>query len=182
MEKYIKKSKFLCWVLRHEPDKIGLSLDPHGWAHISELIEAARDRGVNLTREEIYEITETDAKGRYQISADLERIRALYGHSVPVDLGVEPAEPPKILYHGTARKYLGSIAKHGLGPGRRQFVHLSSDAESASSVGGRHGRAVVLEIDAGRLHADGHELFQISRDTWLTRAVPAEYIRFEPDT
>jgi putative RNA 2'-phosphotransferase len=84
VEKHVKQSKFLCWVLRHRPDHLGLSLDPHGWADISELISAAREHGVNLSRELVFEIAETDDKGRYEISVDLRRVRARYGHSVDV--------------------------------------------------------------------------------------------------
>jgi putative RNA 2'-phosphotransferase len=179
VERSVKTSKFLCWVLRHRPDKLGLALDPHGWIGISELIDGARACGAALDRALIFEIVETDEKGRYQVSEDLKRIRARYGHSVPVQLDIDPTQPPATLYHGTARHYLGSILHLGLHPRRRRFVHLSSDPGAASMVGGRHGESVVLAIDAGRMHADGCELFRITEDLWLTRSVPATYIRLD---
>ncbi|MCE9635659.1 MAG: RNA 2'-phosphotransferase [Planctomycetes bacterium] len=59
---------------------------------------------------------------------------------------------------------------------RRQFVPLTADAESAAVVGGRRGRAVVLKVDAARLHADGGSFFRSAGGVWLTREVPPQYI------
>ncbi len=177
VEKYVKQSKFLSWALRHDPGKIGLELDRSGWAEISKLIDCARGRGVRLTRDLIFEIIETDAKGRYQLSDDLTRIRALYGHSVQVDLSLAPKRPPGVLYHGTATRFLHSIMKRGISPGRRQFVHLSPDIETARQVGARHGKPVILEIDSERMHEEGIELYQSTSETWLVKSVPAKFIR-----
>lgn len=176
-EMHIKKSKFLSWALRHDPGKIGLELDDSGWAELSKLIECARSHGVHLTRELVFEIVETDSKGRYELGDDLTRVRALYGHSLPVDLHLVPKKPPKLLYHGTATRFLHSILRHGIGPGRRQFVHLSSEPSVAKRVGGRHGEPVILEINSGEMYEEGIELYQSTRETWLVRSVPARFIR-----
>lgn len=175
-DSHIKKSKFLSWALRHDPEEIGLCLDSSGWADISELITCAQRHGVRLDRSTILEIAETDSKGRYEVSSDLMRIRATYGHSRPVELGLPPIVPPDRLYHGTATKFLDSILKHGIRPQNRQYVHLSTEPETALTVGGRHGRAVLLTVDARSMHADGLEFFQSSRGIWLTRMVPAQYV------
>ena len=34
----VKTSKFLSLVLRHQPEAIGLALDPNGWANVDELL------------------------------------------------------------------------------------------------------------------------------------------------
>jgi putative RNA 2'-phosphotransferase len=177
VEKHVRLSRFLSWVLRHDPGRLGLELDRCGWADISKLIECARRGNVHLTREVLFEIVETDAKARYQLSYDLTRIRALYGHSVDVDLGLAPKKPPRLLYHGTAARFLDAIMKHGISPGKRQFVHLCADPQTAMQVGARHGRPVILVVDSGLMYNEGIELYRSTRETWLVRAVPAKFIR-----
>lgn len=179
VERHVRQSRFLSWALRHAPEKIGLGLDSQGWAQISELIDCAASHGVTLSEAVIHEIVETDAKGRYGISPDGERIRALYGHSLDVDLGLKPEQPPRLLYHGTATRFLGSVMSRGLNSGRRQFVHLSTSLDAAVAVGRRHGNPVVLEIDAQAMHREGFEFFQTAPGTWLVRAVPARFIGVE---
>lgn len=176
IERHIKKSKFLSWALRHGPQKIGLCLDNEGWADISGLIDCAERNGVRLDRTTIHEIVESDEKGRYEISADLRRIRATYGHSQTVELNLKPEEPPEMLYHGTATKYIDSIMKHGINPQKRQYVHLSVEPDKALVVGGRHGRALLLQINSKLMHDNGLEFFEASQGIWFTREVPARYI------
>lgn len=177
MGENIKKSKFLSWALRHDPGRIGLSLDRGGWAEIHELIACAEGHGVNLNREIILEITEADRKGRYQLSEDRRRIRAVYGHSQRVELDFEQKKPPRVLYHGTAARNVDSIMKNGIKPLRRQYVHLSSGPESAIDVGRRHGRVILLEVDSGDMYRDGMKFFQPACEIWLTSEVPSPYIR-----
>lgn len=181
-KRHVKLSKFLSYVLRHDPAAIGLQLDAHGWASVSELIEAAARKGYRLTPDVVAEVVAQNDKRRFSLSPDGQRIRANYGHSLPVDLGLEPTVPPERLYHGTARRTLGSIMRKGLQPGRRQFVHLSSDIDTAREVGRRHGRPVVLVVEAGRMHDAGFLFYLSESGIWLTRAVPPEYLKaWQPD-
>jgi len=173
-----KASKFLSLVLRHRPVKIGLALDGQGWADIGELIDRARASGMELTRELIAEIVATSDKQRFAIDATEERIRANQGHSIAVDLKLEPRKPPAILFHGTAEKSLGAIQVEGLKRGRRQHVHLSPDEATAIKVGRRHGRPVVLRIAAARMADAGHAFFLSTNGVWLTDCVPSEFIAF----
>ena len=177
VETHIKASKFLSWALRHAPGKIGLTLDPAGWASIEELLDCAARAGRRLDAGTIYEIVETDSKGRYELSPDLARIRAVYGHSVPVDLGLVPAEPPALLYHGTGSWNVHSILRGGIIPGRRRYVHLSTTPGTARQVGARHGDPAVLAVEAGRMAADGLALYRMNDEIWMTDEVPARYIR-----
>ena len=174
----INASKFLSFVLRHEPQAIGLALDRQGWANIDELIEKARPRGMALTRELIAEVVATSDKQRFAIDDTGERIRANQGHSVGVDLGLEPANPPPVLFHGTAEATVPAIRAEGLKPGQRQHVHLSPDEQTAIKVGSRHGKPVVLRIAAGRMQGQGHVFFLSTNGVWLTDCVPAEFIEF----
>jgi putative RNA 2'-phosphotransferase len=173
-----KVSKLLSLVLRHQPERIGLVLDGQGWANIDAVIARAGEHGVALTREEILQVVATSDKQRFALDASGRRIRANQGHSIDVDLGLEPSEPPPILFHGTAETAVAAIRAEGLKPGRRQYVHLSPDAVTATTVGQRHGRPVVLGVAAGRMRAAGFEFFLAANGVWLTDAVPAEYIAF----
>ena len=179
----IQTSKFMSLVLRHRPEHIGLVLDENGWADVDELIERAAAHGVTLTRELIAEIVATSDKRRFALDAAGRRIRANQGHSVDIDLGLEPTEPPAILFHGTAVATIAAIRNEGLKPGNRQHVHLSPDEATAIKVGQRHGRPVVLRVFAGKMWEQGTPFFCSANGVWLTPAVPPEFIEFanEPD-
>src|SRR5215510_5090611 len=102
----IELSKFLSFVLRHEPEAVGLELDPNGWVKIEHLVEQCRAHGKTLTRDIVEEIVATSSKRRFAISEDGLRIRSNQGHSIEVDLGYEPQEPPELLFHGTVASSL----------------------------------------------------------------------------
>ncbi len=172
----VKVSKYLSKHLRHQPERIGLTLDEGGWVEIDTLIAAVESRGFRLTREELDHVVATNDKQRFAVEGT--RIRASQGHSVDVDLGLARATPPPYLYHGTVAPYLDAIRAEGLRPMDRHDVHLSADRGTATRVGARRGRPVVLSVDAGAMHRDGH-VFQVSANgVWLTRSVPARYLRF----
>lgn len=169
-------SKFLSLILRHQPDEIGVALDPGGWVEIEELIRQAKRHGVDLDRAAIGEITRKSAKERFEISPDGERIRARYGHSIKVDLGYQPQPPPQILYHGTAQRFLPDIQRQGLQPLNRRYVHLSVTRKDARQVGGRHGKPTILEIQAGEMAEDGYAFFSATDLVWLVKEVPPPYL------
>ena len=177
-ERLVKVSKFLSLVLRHEPGRGGLELDGGGWVGVSELLRAANASGFRLTPDELREVVEKNDKRRFELSEDGRRIRASQGHSVEVELGYEPQQPPELLYHGTAERFLASIRETGLHKGARHHVHLSPDEATAARVGGRRGRAVVLAVEAGRMWAEGFPFYLSANGVWLTERVPASYINF----
>ncbi|HEY8985065.1 MAG TPA: RNA 2'-phosphotransferase [Streptomyces sp.] len=172
----VKVSKYLSKHLRHQPDRIGLRLDEAGWTEISALLAATAAHGFPITREELDHVVATNDKKRFAI--DGTRIRASQGHSIPVDLALPATTPPPHLYHGTNPRALPSIRAEGLRPMNRHAVHLSPDRETATRVGARRGRPIVLTVDSGAMHRAGH-VFQLSANgVWLTEGVPVEYIRF----
>lgn len=171
-------SKFLSFVLRHEPESIGLVLDESGWARIDELIGLAPST-MPLTRELIDKVVTENDKQRFRISEDGLYIRASQGHSIDVDLQVQPSQPPEQLFHGTSAAAVDSIRSQGLVPGSRQHVHLSTDKDTARRVGTRHGKPTVLTIFAGRMHAAGRTFWLSDNGVWLTEHVPVEWIEFE---
>ncbi|WP_435875016.1 RNA 2'-phosphotransferase [Nonomuraea bangladeshensis] len=170
----VRVSKFLARHLRHDPGRIGLNLGPAGWVPVEELLSAAAAHGFPITPAELARVVETDDKRRYVIEDG--RIRASQGHSVPVDLGLPPAEPPGVLYHGTVGRFLSAIRREGLRPMGRHHVHLSPDRDTAVRVGARRGAPVVLVVRAGAMHADGHVFHLSANGVWLTGHVPPAYL------
>lgn len=170
-------SRFLSFVLRHQPDAIGITLDVEGWTDISTLISAAANDGKRLDRALIQAVVATNDKKRFAISEDGLRIRAVQGHSTEsVRIDYIAKVPPEFLYHGTATRFLESIRKEGLLPGSRQYLHLSQDEQTALAVGRRHGKPVVLKVSALVLHEQGCKFYQAENGVWLTKAVPVSHI------
>ncbi|HEY9723839.1 MAG TPA: RNA 2'-phosphotransferase [Oscillatoriaceae cyanobacterium] len=171
-------SKFLSYVLRHEPEAIGLTLDAEGWADIAALLEAAARHGRPLERETLRHVVETSDKKRFTISEDGLRIRAAQGHSAKgVSMSYPEGAPPERLYHGTASRFLSSILAEGLVPQERHHVHLSGDERTAIAVGQRHGKPVVLAIAAGEMHRQGYKFYCSENGVWLTDSVPPTFIQ-----
>jgi putative RNA 2'-phosphotransferase len=173
-----KISKFLSFVLRHEPQAIGLRLDRGGWVEVEVLLRQCRAHGREISRSMLLEVVAASPKRRFAISEDGLRIRANQGHSVDVELGHERKTPPEVLFHGTVVAALEAIRAGGLERMKRHHVHLSPDAETARVVGARRGKPCVLRILAGRMHRDGHAFFLSPNGVWLTAAVPPRYIEF----
>lgn len=169
-------SKLLSLVLRHDPAAIGIRLDSAGWVEVTTLLDALVRNGKSVSLDDLIEVVATNEKKRFAFSDDHLRVRANQGHSVEVDLGHVPSVPPSVLFHGTADRNIESIRKQGLLRMTRQHVHLSIDGATARLVGERHGRAVVLTVESGRMAADGHLFFLSANGVWLTEHVRASYI------
>lgn len=195
-------SKFISLILRHKPETIGISLDEHGWAKVDELIAGIvkkqemdcrlvrSDAGKNQSEcrtgcagepqfnmEMLREIVRTDNKQRYSFNEDETLIRANQGHSIPVDVELEEAEPPEELWHGTGEKYVPAIDKQGLLAKNRLYVHLSKDEDTAFKVGQRHGKPVLYVVKAGEMHRDGYKFYISKNGVWLTKEVPVKYLQ-----
>jgi putative RNA 2'-phosphotransferase len=173
-------SKFLSFVLRHEPQSIGLVLDEAGWARLDELLAKANASGKRLDRALLQHVIDTNDKQRFALSDDGTRIRANQGHSIEVTLGLPAVTPPDVLYHGTATRFLDSILATGLDKRNRHHVHLTESLATATAVGKRYGKLVLLAVDAQRMSADGHVFHQSDNGVWLTDAVPTRYLRTMP--
>lgn len=176
MSKLDKLSVFISLILRHKPETIGIQLDEHGWANVDELIEGINNSGRKIDMEILEEIVRTDNKQRYSFNEDKTLIRANQGHSIPVDVELKEQQPPQILYHGTASRFLNSIMQDGLKPMSRLYVHLSSDMETAMKVGKRHGEPVVLKINSEEMCNDGIKFYLSENGVWLTKSVDMKYI------
>jgi putative RNA 2'-phosphotransferase len=175
-KKDVSQSKFLSLVLRHQPEAIGVSLDPNGWIDVEVLLEAMARHGKKLSREDLERLVRESDKQRFTLSEDGKRIRANQGHSVEVDLALTPQTPPEILYHGTVDRFLDSILATGLRKGDRHHVHLSANVETAQKVGERRGKPVILEVLSGDMHRAGHPFFLSNNGVWLVEHVPTQFI------
>jgi len=173
-----KTSKFLSLVLRHKPETIGLELDVNGWVGVKELLKKLPQHA-SLNMMDLEEVVATNNKKRFEFNEGKTKIRARQGHSINVDLGLEPKVPPCFLYHGTATRFVDSIKKEGLIKGSRQHVHLSSNHETAVKVGGRHGKVMVLTVRAKDMSEKGFVFYLSNNGVWLTDHVPFEYVGFD---
>lgn len=177
MTDHRRSSKFLSFVLRHEPGAVGLELSKEGWVLVEDLLSALREHGRPLARVELEAIVATNDKQRFAFSADGARIRANQGHSVDVELGYDITAPPAVLYHGTVERFLASIRRNGLQKRERHHVHLSATPETAVAVGRRRGRPIVLEVAAAVMASRGFVFYRSENGVWLTDHVPPAFLR-----
>lgn len=175
---YLQLSKEISYALRHAPWEYELELDNNGWVSVKQLLIALKENSKweSVTIGDLEHIIESSDKKRHELVNG--RIRALYGHSVPMKILKESAEPPVLLFHGTARRFLESIENKGLLPKGRQYVHLSNDIETALQVGKRRDvKPVILEIDAKKACNEGVKFYLGNDKVWLTDNIPSKYIK-----
>ena len=170
-----KVSKFLSYILRHKPSEIDVNMDAQGWVSVAELIEKTPAH-YRLDRPRLAEVVALNDKQRFKLSDDGEYIRANQGHTLKIELDLEPHAPPAVLYHGTATRFLESIMQQGLKPGLRHHVHLSADIATAKAVGQRYGKVVILEVAAATMRARGHRFYLSENGVWLVDHVPVEFL------
>src|SRR4030042_5391473 len=167
-----KISKFLSYILRHNPSSIVLELDEHGWANIDDIIKRS---SFPLTKEMIESVVQTNDKQRFKIEGD--KIRASQGHSLEVDLELKEKKPPEYLFHGTVQNKMGLIWEQGLKKMNRQHVQLSDSIVDAGIVGRRHGRdVVILQVNSGMMYRDGFKFYLSDNNIWLIEHIPPEFL------
>ena len=176
-KRLVKLSKYLSRHLRHQPEALGLTLEPGGWVAVETLLAAMKRSGVAISRAELDEIVARNNKQRFAFDATGWRIRASQGHSVLVDLQLTPLSPPDALYHGTSRATIGAILRDGLRKMRRHHVHLTDDIATAVKVGRRHGEPVVFRVEAAAMAGDGYQFYCSENGVWLIESVPPRYLR-----
>ena len=172
----INLGRFISLVLRHDPAAAGITLDENGWADVEALLAGVKRTGRHINRDTLERIVRENNKQRYSLSEDGTKIRANQGHSIGVDVELKPQIPPGILYPGTATRFLDSIQREGLTRQNRQHVHLSAERNTAVNVGGRHGRPVVLQVDAAAMARDGFTFWRSENGVWLCEVVPPQYL------
>lgn len=177
MSNYIKLSKHISRILRHEPEIIGLKLDENGWLNVDELLAGINNEGRYIDKKILDEIVATNNKKRFRYNDDQTKIRANQGHSVQVDVELVKRIPPDVLYHGTAGRFLESIKQTGIKKMKRLYVHLSKDIKTAIDVGKRHGKPIVLVIDTKAMRNDGYQFYYSDNKVWLCDDIDYKYVK-----
>ena len=170
-------SKLLSLVLRHQPEALGIQLDQNGWTKVDSLLEKLKEKSADVDFERLEQIVYANDKQRFSFNADLTKIRANQGHSVNVDVELKSQLPPALLYHGTVDKFMDGIRAEGLKKGSRLHVHLSKDLETATKVGSRRGKPIILTIFASQMAEAGHMFYLSENGVWLCDAVPPSFIQ-----
>jgi putative RNA 2'-phosphotransferase len=176
--RYTDLSRTVSHALRHEPWLYELELDDAGWVPVDALLAALRTEKpgwVALSEADLAEMMAQADKRRYELRDG--KIRASYGHSTPRKLSREAAEPPAILFHGTAPENVARIRNEGLRPMGRQHVHLSLDTATAEQVGRRKAKApVILRVRAGEAHGAGVLFYRGNDLVWLADAIAQQFV------
>lgn len=181
-EKHITQlSKLLSYILRHNPVEAGIELDTQGWAPVDKLLEYLKQKDSTVTIDLLKHVVASNSKKRFSFNDDFTMIRASQGHSIEVDLNYSPSTPQDKLYHGTVKEAVAVILDKGIAKMQRHHVHLSKDKETATQVGSRRGKPVILTINAGAMHAKGFLFYLSDNGVWLTDHVPPEFIELLGD-
>lgn len=176
-------SKFLSLVLRHEPQKLALTLGEEGFVPLAELLAAMQrtHRWERVTEAQVREVVAQSDKQRFEIIG--ENIRARYGHSVEESITYPEVEPPEILYHGTSPGAIIAIPREGLRPMKRQYVHLSTYVAQAEMVGRRHSpKPIVLSVYAKQAYEAGVRFYQPEPRLFLSTEIPPDFLREETES
>ena len=163
-----KDSRDLSYLLRHDKT---CKLETGGWRSVENLVH---EQG--FTFEQLCDLVANDSKGRFEFNDDKTKIRALYGHSVSVEMNYARCTPPEILYHGTSMNANAAIAEFGLKPRSRNYVHLTSDNDAALETGGRHGDPLAIHVKALEMFHEGYEFYNPVGNIWLVREIPRRFI------
>ena len=173
----VKISKYLSKHLRHQPERIGITLSLGGWVAVNQLLTACKKYQFPISRDELDLVVEYNDKQRFSFDSTGTLIRANQGHSVEVDLQLEPVVPPDVLYHGTGHKAVESILQTGLCKMSRHHVHLSGDIVTATTVGARHGKPIVFAVNTSAMYQAGYEFYCSDNNVWLVDNIPPEYLQ-----
>jgi putative RNA 2'-phosphotransferase len=170
--------RVLTGILRHFPDRYGLTMEPQGWVSLPQIVRAVSQKHPAyhwLRVAHLVAIAETDAKGRYEVRD--ERIRATYGHTVEVALDLPTENIPDFLYFPVTPEEAAIVLEVGLKPSDRKRVHLSKTAEDARAAGSvRTPEPVILEVDTQRARSGGLVIMRAGKTVYLVDQVPAEYL------
>ena len=171
-------SRWMAYVLRHNPDRYGLQPDRHGAVDVETFLQVARQRYPELSWEQFQEFLTTEGSGRFELVSG--RLRARYGHSIPVEPAGSPVEPLPQLYHGTDRSQLAEILAAGLSPTERRMIHLSETAEEAVTIARRKTEnPALLRIRAQEASRAGVPFYRES-NLYLALSIPAAFLSEEP--
>ncbi len=167
-------SRFLSFLLRHRPPEFPLDFNRQGFVPWDELVATVGHRFPGVSEEEILGVINLSGRKRFELREG--KVRATYGHSFPVDLGLQAVEPPDRLFHGTARDLAQTILREGLKPRGRQYVHLSGSLEEALEVGKRQDpNPSIIVVDSKAAYSTGIQ-FYFSGPVFLSEGIPQRFL------
>jgi putative RNA 2'-phosphotransferase len=170
----VRVSKFVSFVLRH--DSLGLVMDEEGFVDLDALVSKVKESFPCVDEGFLRRLVEESERKRFEIVGN--RIRALYGHSVPVYLRLEEDRAVEWLYHGTTTEAAKEILVKGLKPMKRLWVHLSPTIDIAAQVGKRRtSNPDILVVNCNEARKAGLKFYKASDQVYLCKFVPAKYIR-----
>ena len=174
----IRLSRTVSHALRHAPEEYGIQLDGSGWIEIAELLKALQDKSKrwnDLEVEDLHLMAAAGEKRRYEFEGS--RIRAAYGHSISAPIQYDESVPPARLFHGTTEEAAVRIFDEGIRSMKRQYVHLSADADTAVKVALRRtSNPVILEVDAKAAYDSGIKFYLGNDNIWLASFISREFI------
>lgn len=167
-----KVSRYMSYLLRHDPEN--LEVDRHGFVDVDKLVEKLEKR-FPIDKKIISEIAERSDRRRFEIIGN--KIRALYGHTIPVKLELEEDRVVKVLYHGTTPEAAHKIMRDGLKPMKRKRVHLSPTTEIAMEVGQRRtNNPIILKINVEAARKSGLRFYKATDKVYVCGAILPRYI------
>jgi putative RNA 2'-phosphotransferase len=170
----VKVSKYVSYLLRH--DSLGLVMDEEGFVDLDALVSKVKLSFPGVDVGFLRRLVEESERKRFEIVGS--RIRALYGHSVPVFLRLEEDRAVEWLYHGTTTEAARQILEKGLQPMKRMWVHLSPTEDIATQVGKRRtNNPVILVVNCNEARKAGFIFYKASDKICLCKFVPASYLR-----
>ena len=171
-------SRWMAYVLRHNPMRYGLTPDRHCYVDVEEFVRIARSRYPDLDPRRLQEFVETNASSRFEVTPT--HVRARYGHSIAVEPVGGPVVPPPYLYFGTEADRAPAILAGGLTPMDRRVIHLSTTIDEALAIAKRKTeRPAVFRVRAQEAHEAGIAFYRES-SLYLVSHVPAEFLAPEP--
>ena len=170
-------SRWMSYVLRHNPTRYGLQPDRHGYVDLEVFFLIAKRRYPDVAAEQLRTLIEAGGSGRFEISDT--RLRARYGHSIPVEPVGAPVEPPERLYHGVDATRIETILQEGLKPTDRQMLHLSDTLDDVLTIARRKtSQPAILRILAREAYASGI-LFYHEGKIYLVGSIPPQFLILE---
>jgi len=174
----IKVSRYVSYLLRHNPED--LEMDDEGFVELDQLVSKLRRCFPTVDKKFLTETVDQSEHRRFEIVGD--KIRALYGHTVDVQVHLKEDIEVERLYHGTTPEAAEQILEKGLQSMKRRWVHLSPTKEIAYEVGKRRTESpVILMIDVSEARSHGLRFFKATDKVYVCKHVPAKYIKKLPN-
>ena len=176
-KRLVKASKYLSRHLRHQPEAIGLTLEPGGWVAWMRCwrpcgATASRSRARTWRRSSP---TTTNSDSPLTKPASVSApARAIACQSTS---SLRRYLRPIRSITAQARPLIDAILREGLRKMRRSHVHLSSEiSPPPSRWAADTARQPCLLVNAAAMARDGYQFYLSDNGVWLTESVPPRIV------